>query len=238
MGAVDTASSRPLKLNMSKGMIRCWDPDTNAVTEHKGWEGWYLDHKYESNADEPDERFRQPEIQVRIHDGEREGILSIRMLSTSFRQFVAAIENANLRQPLVIRPWYKEAKGEKKAVGGINLFQGGVQIGYRYSTDELKAMVKDVPNRATMQVTKDNTEQMMFLRDILDNKVRPQLIEIAQMQAWEEAPKQVGPVVPGSRLELPEAVHATPPTTATPAASGTTAASQHIPSEDDSDVPF
>lgn len=238
MGAVDTASSRPLKLNLSKGMIRCWDPDTNAVTEHKGWEGWYLDHKYESNADDPDERFRQPELQVRIHDGDREGILAIRMLSTSFRQFVAAIENANLRQPLVIRPWYKEAKGDKKAVGGINLFQGGVQIGYRYSTDELKAMVKDVQNPATMQVTKDNTEQMMFLRDILDNKVRPQLIEIAQMQAWEEAPKQIGPVVPGSRLELPEATaQATPATAgATTAAAGP--ATTPITGTDEDDLPF
>lgn len=238
MGAVDTASSRPLKLNLSKGMIRCWDPDTNAVTEHKGWEGWYLDHKYESNADDPDERFRQPELQVRIHDGDREGILSIRMLSTSFRQFVAAIENANLRQPLVIRPWYKEAKGDKKAVGGINLFQGGVQIGYRYSTDELKAMVKDVQNPATMQVTKDNTEQMMFLRDILDNKVRPQLIEIAQMQAWEEAPKQIGPVVPGSRLELPEATAQAAPATAGATTAAAGPATTPITGTDEDDLPF
>lgn len=238
MGAVDTASSRPLKLNLSKGMIRCWDPDTNAVTEHKGWEGWYLDHKYESNADDPDERFRQPELQVRIHDGDREGILSIRMLSTSFRQFVAAIENANLRQPLVIRPWYKEAKGDKKAVGGINLFQGGVQIGSRYSTDELKAMVKDVQNPATMQVTKDNTEQMMFLRDILDNKVRPQLIEIAQMQAWEEAPKQIGPVVPGSRLELPEATAQAAPATAGATTAAAGPATTPITGTDEDDLPF
>lgn len=234
MGAVDTASSRPIRLSMSKGIIKCWDPDTGLTTDHKGWEGWYLDHQYESNADHLDERFRQPELQLKIHDGEREAILTIRMLSTAFRQFVGAIENVNLRQPFVIRPWYKEAKGDKKAVGGINLFQGGQQVGARHGSDDLKAMVKDVQNPATMQVTKDNTEQMMFLRDILDNKVRPQLIEIAQLQAWEEAPKQIGPVVPGSRLELPPA---------TIDASGIKLAGgeqqpAHIASPDDSEVPF
>ena len=240
MGAVDTSSPRPLKLNMSKGVINKWDPDTGNTTEHKGWEAWILDFEYKSNADHPDERFRHPELILSLHDGDRPALLAIRMGSGSFRQFVCCIENANLRQPVTFRPWYKEKDGKK--FGGINLYQGDVQLAPKYSKKDPNGLpeVTEVMNEATMKMEKNYGPQMKFLRGIMDNHVKPLVKEIRELKAYEEAPKAIGPMVPLAKQEQ----LALPPATEQLAAGGTPGATTNaappanIEGDDESDLPF
>lgn len=241
MGAVDTSSPRPLKLNMSKGLINCYDPDTNTTTPHKGWEAWLLGLDYKSNAEHPDERFRHPELILDLHDGERPAQLAIRMGSGSFRQFVCCIENANLRQPIIIRPWYKEKDGKK--AGGINLYQGDIQIAPKYTKKEPNGLpeVIERENPDTMKVEKDYGPQLRFLRNILDGYVKTTVKEIAEMKAYEEAPKAIGPMVPVAKQEqlaLPAAADPSLAAGATPGATTNAVPPENITNGDEDDLPF
>lgn len=214
MGAVDTASPNPIKLSLNKGVVHCYNPDDRQTTEHKGWEAWLLDFEYQSNADHADERFRKPELILKMHDGDREAMFAIRLLSFAFKQFASAIENVNLRQPFVIRPWsYKNEKGDV-LTGGINIWQGDVRIAEKYTDKNPngRPAVEEKVNEVTMEKTKDSTAQLGFLKNILDTVIKPKLHEIAALNAYEEAPKHIGPAVPGQRLELPAAT--APPTPA------------------------
>lgn len=239
MAGGNTASPRPLKLSLGKGSVRAWDPDTGTTTSFKWWEGWILDYGYKSNADHKDERFRgKPTFVIKLHDGERESHLEFRLNSTAFKQFAAAIENVNLRQPVTFRPWsYKNEKGETMT-GGFNLWQGAVQVQPKYTRKEPGPMplAIDVTDPDTMEVTRDSRDQMKFLRGILDGPIREKLKEVIALNAWEEAPKQVGPVVPGVKKEDQLAL---PPASGQVAEGAmNTSAPPPITDGDEDDLPF
>lgn len=239
MAGGNTASARPLKLNLSKGLVRCWDPDTSETVSYKWWEGWLLDYDYKSNADHKDERFRKPDFVMKLHDGEREAHFAIRLNSTAFRQFAASLENVNLRQPITIRPWsYQNEKGETMT-GGINLWQGDVQVAPKYSKKNPNGMplAVDVQDPDTLETTKDGREQMKFLRAIVDGPIREKLKEVAEMKAWEEAPRQrIGPIVPGFKKE--EQTQLPPASTATGQAASQPTAHGNDTAGDEDDLPF
>lgn len=243
MGAVDTASPRALKLSTSGGAIRCWNPDTNGTTVHQGWDGWLMDFEYKSNADHAREEFRRPELILKLHDGEQEAHLAVRMDSYAFQQVVTSLANANLCQPITFRVWgYDSDKINEKTgqpqrnTGGFNLWQGNVQIAERHTNKNLNGMpeITEVMNEATLKKEKKGVdERMLFLRGILDNEIKPKLVEINQMGAWEEAPKHIGPSVPKARLALPETAGAQPAASKPPAV-----ADMPPIGGDDDDLPF
>lgn len=235
MGAVDTSSPRPLKLRLNKGVLNCWDPDTNKTTSHKGWEGWLLDWERKDNSANPDPRFRKPSVILTMHDGARPAQLEVPLLSGSFIQFMCSIEHANLRQPIIIRPWTtKEGK-----TGGVNLYQGMAQITPKYTKKALNGMPPAIEgtDELTGEKTINSTEQMKFLLAIMEGPIRASLSEIKQLEAWEPAPAVVGPMVPAARLEQAAQPMAALPPADTPA---TTPPEQpaHETGPDEDDLPF
>lgn len=203
MAGGNTASPRPLKLNLKGGLISCWDPDSGDTSTYKWWEGWLLDWEYKSNAEHPDERFRKPSFVMKLHDGEREALLEIRLNSTAFKQFAASMENVNMCQPITFRPWSYKNEKDEVMTGGLNLWQGAVQVAPKYTKKNPGAMPLpvEVQDPDTMETTKDSKEQMKFLRGIIDGPIREKLNEVKALNAWQEAPKQVGPMVPGVKRE-------------------------------------
>lgn len=225
MGAIDTGGSKPIYLSFSKGMVHAYDGDTAQTSEHKGWEGYIVGMRYETD---PERARFGAELHVQLHDGDRPAVLKIPMKSGSFRQFCTAVENLNLRQPVTFRPWYKESESGK--AGGVNLFQGPRRVLPKYTKEEPQDMpaLKEVVNPVTNEKTIDGTERLVWMKGILDTRILPMVAEVVELGAWEEAPKPLAPMI------SPKTIPAALPMMAGGAQSETTGTA----SDGEDDLPF
>lgn len=231
MGAVDQPSPRPLKLHLNKGKLYCWNPDSGATTPHNGWEGWFLGWHHKDNSEHPDPRFRKPSVLLRLHDGEREALLEVNLVSGSWTQFMCCIQAVNLRQPIIIRPWTtKDGK-----TGGVNLFQGGAQVQPVYTQKNLNGMppVVRTVDALTKEETVDSREQLKWLLAMMEEMIGPQLLDIAQNESWEPAPPVVAPPAPA----LPAATQLAIQASSTTQAALPVGDDGHLRGPDDDDVP-
>lgn len=179
MGAVTEQRPRTLYVNFKEGQCRVYD--SGVISTYPGWSGYITGFGYK--APEPGSQFGT-EFQVHLKDGNEKAILQMPLKSGAFMQFAQAIENVDLTKRVVFYPWFK-SNGDKK-MAGVNLFQEGKQVAYKYSNKEPNGMPEVTEeDDGTGQMKKNARNRLLFLRNIIDSVITPKVKEVFDMDAYQ-----------------------------------------------------
>ena len=186
MGSVK--DTRTLLLYVNKGkLLQYIDKGTEPIV-HEAWEGYLTGISFKNIPENVEKKTKAYEaLNIHIDDGNEKATITCSFATGYGRAFAKIIGNADLSQPITIKPDYKDDGSIK--IGGMIIKQHGQALKWKFKKDDMGGC--PVPKEHLINGNKvvDYTEQTIFLKDFLLNTI------VSKLQA---PPASAHPLMTGS----------------------------------------
>jgi hypothetical protein len=112
---------------------------------------------------------------ISMTDGANNYVLNVRVNSSYFGSFVSFLKNADLSQPIKLKPGVKKDPKSDKTIGTLFVEQGGSFLKQFYTKDKPNGLPPFQKKKVNGNIVWDKTDYLEFLENVVEKDFKPQL---------------------------------------------------------------